>query len=147
LFSLVENSIKEGSKIEWKVFLAKEHPLKTILVIIFLLMISFLIFLYFGSFLLFLSLLILFGALNPYFIPIEYEFNEKDIVVKKFYYTLKRPWNEFRRVEELRNGILLSPFKKRGFLDHFRGVHILFPSDKKLRIKILNYAKKRVYQS
>ncbi len=130
----------------WRVFLAKEHPIKTAIVGIFLFFLSIFILKVFGTFFLFVSLLVLFGTLNPYFVPISYEFTEEEIVVKKFYYTLRRPWKEFKRVELLKNGILLSPFKKRGFLDNFRGIHILFPKDKKLQLKIVTYAKTRIEQ-
>jgi hypothetical protein len=50
--------------------------------------------------------------------------------------TQKRKIREFKRLYEGKNGVLLSPFRHKTFLNQFRGVFLLLPSE---RDKIVNY--------
>jgi NOL1/NOP2/fmu family ribosome biogenesis protein len=44
--------------------------------------------------------------------------------------TQKRKLTEFRKVYVGRNGVLLSPFRRKTFLNQFRGVFLLLPEQR-----------------
>ena len=50
--------------------------------------------------------------------------------------TQRRELCEFKRLYEGKNGVLLSPFRRKTFLNQFRGVFLLLPAG---RDEIINY--------
>ncbi|MBN2380783.1 hypothetical protein JXM67_13370 [candidate division WOR-3 bacterium] len=151
---------KVPKEIDWRVFLAPEHPWKTSIIAIVLAGVVFMVG-YFVYDLLpksdsslrilpsilagFLTFLLFFGSFNNYFIPISYHMDREEIVIKKFYFKDHRPWKMFRRFFLTRSGVVLSTFATRKkFLDNFRGVQLLLPTDKEKRKKVLDFISSKV---
>ncbi len=83
-----------------------------------------------------LGFIILFLSLHSYFFPTHYEVNDKEVTIKTIFATQRRQLNEFKRLYYGKNGVLLSPFKHKTFLNQFRGVFLLLPTE---RDEIVNY--------
>jgi len=147
-------------EIEWRVFLAPESPWKTVIVLILVVGMILLI----GKFVFdivpgdnpsvkilpamlagLLTFFLFFAVLNNYFVPIKYHLDREEIIIKKFYYTDKRPWSMFRRFFMTRSGVVLSTFATRKrFLDNTRGVQIMLPTDTEKRQKVLDFIQSKV---
>ncbi len=110
---------------EWKIWLLKKHKLKGIFAISVILIFSFLAFIGFGSFYSFLSLIVFTFSLNNFLFPIKYKINSDKIIVEKIFWTREVPIKWIKRVEKIKGGVFISPFKKRKFLDNFRGIMII----------------------
>jgi hypothetical protein len=113
----------------WTVHRAKEEPGKTAIVVSFIGM--FLVFsaVFFGPVLALLAALILFIALNSYFLPVTVVFSDAGIDIDKRLFRTHYDWKQFRRWMRTSGGIVLSPFSRRNYLDNFRGIHLLLPAD------------------
>jgi len=123
--------------IAWKIHKAKENPTKTIIASAFLLfVILFFLFVYDLLWAL-IAILIFFIALNSFFLPVTYTMTDKAIMVDKKIYKYQREWQIFRKYYLTGNGLILSPFSRRNFLDNFRGLHLLLPKDKDEIIKFI----------
>jgi hypothetical protein len=72
---------------------------------------------------------VLFLALNTYFLPVTYTLTDKGIEVDKRLFTARYEWKQFRRWIRTSGGIVISPFSRKNYLDNFRGVHLLLPAD------------------
>lgn len=131
--------------IRWKVWLAGERPWMTLIASgIVAGTIAFFIW-YIHLWAGVLALLVFFALLNPYFIPTYYELSFEEVVIRKFYYTDRRPWKMFRRFFLTRSGVVLSTFASRQrFLDNFRGVQLFLPTDKEKRDKVLDYIENKL---
>ncbi|MEO0110661.1 MAG: hypothetical protein ABIK99_05015 [candidate division WOR-3 bacterium] len=122
----------------WKIHKAKENPKKTIFVSLFLFFLLLFFFLFYGLFWTLLAFLFLFATLNSYFLPITYTLTEEGILVDKKIYKFKREWKGFKKIIVLKNGLLLSPFEKKTFLDNFRGLFIFLPEERDKVISFIN---------
>jgi hypothetical protein len=153
------SSRKPPKEIRWRVFLAPEHPWKTVIILLLLTGIILVI----GKYVYdivpgeatdrilpailagILVFLLFFGSFNLYFIPVDYHITQEEIVIKKFYHTDRREWNTFRRFFLTRSGVVLSTFATRKrFLDNFRGVQLLLPTDTDERKKVLSFIEARL---
>ena len=112
---------------KWTVHPAAANPVKTVLSIVFIA--AFLVFVGFiyGVFWIFFGFVVLLVSLHSYFFPTAYEITEKEVIKRSIFMTQKRQLSEFRRVYEGKNGVLLSPFRRKTFLNQFRGVFLLLP--------------------
>jgi hypothetical protein len=81
----------------------------------------------FGPMLGMLAVVVLFLALNTYFLPITYMLTDKGIEIDKRLFTARYEWKQFRRWFRTSGGIVVSPFSRKNYLDNFRGVHLLLP--------------------
>jgi hypothetical protein len=141
-------------EISWRVFLAPEHPWKTVIILVLLAGIILVIGKYVYDIIPgetparilpsilagILVFLLFFGSFNPYFIPINYHLTREEIVIKKFYHTDRRPWKTFRRFFLTRSGVVLSTFlTRKRFLDNFRGVQLILPTEGKERERVLSF--------
>ena len=126
---------------KWSVHPAKYNRTKTIVSLIFVF--SFIIFIsiFYGIFWGILGFIVLFFSLHSYFFPTSYEVNDKEVVVKNIFATQRRKLKEFNRLYRGKNGILLSPFKHKTFLNQFRGVFLLLPAQPD---DIVNYLNKLI---
>jgi hypothetical protein len=111
----------------WTVHRAKENPAKTVVAAVFILAFVGFSWAVFGPVLGMLAIVVLFLALNTYFLPVTYTFTDKGIEVDKRMFTARYEWKQFRRWFRTTGGIVVSPFSRRTFLDNFRGVHLLLP--------------------
>ena len=123
---------------KWSVHPAKDNYKKTILSMIFI--VGFLVFIaiFYGIFWSFLGFVILFVSLYSYFFPSYYEVDEECVTIRNMFITQSRKLTEFKKVYRGKNGILLSPFKRKTILNQFRGVFLLLPKD---RAKIEEYVR------
>jgi len=117
--------------LSWTVHRARETPRKTVVVGVFILAFVGFSWAVFGPMLGMLAVVVLFLALNTYFLPITYTFTDKGIEVDKQLFTARYEWKQFRRWIRTSGGIVLSPFSRKNYLDNFRGVHLLLPADKR----------------
>jgi len=151
---------KLPQEIEWRVFLAPEHPWKTSITLVLLFGVIFLV----GTFVYdllpkndgnlrilpavvagFLSFLLFFASFNNYFLPVRFRLTREEVIIKKFYYTDKREWKMFRRYFLTQSGAVLSTFPTRQrFLDNFRGIQLLLPTDNDERQKVLDFIESKV---
>ena len=115
--------------LSWTVHRAKETPTKTIVASVFILGFVAFSWAVFGPMLGILALVVLFLALNTYFLPITYTLADKGIEVDKRLFTARYEWKQFRRWFRTTGGIVISPFSRKNYLDNFRGVHLLLPAD------------------
>jgi hypothetical protein len=115
--------------LSWTVHRAREAPAKTLVASVFILAFVAFSWFVFGPVLGFLAVVVLFLALNTFFLPITYTFTDKGIEVDKRLLTTRYEWKQFRRWFRTTGGIVISPFSRRNYLDNFRGVHLLLPAD------------------
>jgi hypothetical protein len=126
--------------LSWTVHRAKETPVKTVVVAIFILAFVAISWTVFGPMLGILAVVVLFLALNTYFLPITYTLTDKGIEVDKRLFTGRYEWKQFRRWFRTSGGIVISPFSRKNYLDNFRGVHLMLPSDPQ---RIFDYLDRR----
>jgi hypothetical protein len=69
---------------------------------------------------------VLFLSLEGFFLPTKYELRGENLTVRKAFSRSELSWSAFRRVYEDRNGLTLSPFRRRTFLEPYRSARILF---------------------
>ncbi len=124
----------------WTVHRAKETPVKTAVVLVFILAFVGFSWAMFGPMLGMLAVVVLFLALNTYFLPITYLLTDKGIEIDKRLFTTRYEWKQFRRWFRTTGGVVISPFSRRNHLDNFRGVHLLLPADPQ---PIVAYLEKR----
>lgn len=125
----------------WSVHPAKYNRTKTTLSLIFIVGFLTYVAIFFGVIFSIIGVIILFASLHSYYFPTHYEVNETMIVIKTIFATQRRELKEFKKVHLGKNGILLSPFKKKTFMNQFRGVFLLLPEK---RDDIVNYLNERI---
>ncbi|MEO0275792.1 MAG: hypothetical protein ABIM60_03305 [candidate division WOR-3 bacterium] len=106
-------------------FPARKNLKKAIFFIVFLIFITLLFTFSFGIFWGIFAFLILFFSNISFFTKTEYEITDKKIIVKRFFYKIEKDWEWVKRIEVDKNGIFLSPFEKKSWLDPFRGIFLL----------------------
>ena len=126
---------------KWTVHPAKRDLLKTLLSGFFVS--AFLIFvaIFYGIFWSIFGFIVLLVSLHSYFFPTSYEITKDEVVIKNIFMTQRRKLSEFRKVYVGRNGTLLSPFRRKTFLNQFRGVFLLLPVN---RDEILTLLRSRI---
>jgi hypothetical protein len=115
--------------LSWTVHRARETPAKTVVATAFILAFVAFSWAVFGPMLGVLAVVVLFLALNTYFLPITYTLTDKGIEVDKRMFTARFEWKQFRRWFRTTGGIVISPFSRKNYLDNFRGVHLMLPID------------------
>ncbi len=118
------------NEISWTVHKAKENSAKTIIASVFLIIVILFFLFFYGLLWALIAILVFFISLNSYYLPITYRLTDKSIIIDKKIYKYQREWQIFRKYYLTGNGLVLSPFSRRNFLDNFRGIHILLPKDK-----------------
>ncbi len=137
------NDIPSAAPITWTFHPARYAPIKTVISLAIIVFFLTLIQIFYGAFWVVLGLLFLFASLNSFFLPTVYVLDQDSVTIKKLYYTNRREFKEFRRYYSGKNGILLSPFAKRTFLNNFRGLFLYLPSEGDLRDKINDFVKQK----
>ena len=126
---------------KWSVHPARQHRIKTIVTGIFIACFLVFVTVFYGTIFGVLGLVILFVSLYSYYFPTHYEVTEDALVVKNIFMTQRRDLSEFKKVYRGKNGVLLSPFRRKTFLNHFRGVFLLLPER---RDEIIVYLEERI---
>ena len=119
--------------LSWKVLPARNRKKFTIFISTVTLFVL-IVYLAMGIYWAFFSLIILLGSLFQFYTVTEYILDDDGITIKRPFYSVRKKWEEFRRVEETRSGIFLSPFSQPSRLDSFRGVHLIIDEDRKTEV-------------
>jgi hypothetical protein len=114
---------------KWSVHPARENMIKTTVSLFFIFAFLIYVSVFFGIVFAVVGFIILFVTLHSYYFPTHYELTDSEIITKKFFGSQRRMLNEFRMVYEGKNGILLSPFRRKTFLNQFRGIFVLVPRE------------------
>ncbi len=123
---------------KWQVHPAKKNITKTILSTAFIIIFVTLIAIFYNLYWALLGLIFLIASLNSYYFPTNYEITDEEVIVKTIFSTNKRKLKEFKKYYIGKNGILLSPFTHKTFLNNFRGIFLLLPEE---RNEIINFIK------
>jgi hypothetical protein len=78
----------------------------------------------------FLAVLILTASLGVFFFPTNYTLNEDGLTVEFLGTKQVKKWDSFVRAEPEKNGIFLSPFSRKNFLEHYRGIFVRYNGNK-----------------
>jgi len=84
------------------------------------------------------SILILLGALCPFFLPTDYELTSDKVKVRFFFSQKEKEWSFYRSFYVDKNGVLLSPFERPSRLENFRGIYIRFDRNKDQVVKFVS---------
>jgi len=128
----------------WTVHPAKRNLTKTVLTAFFITLFLVIVGVFYGIFWSVFGFIVLFVSLHSYFFPTSYAVDDEEVVIKNIFMTQKRKLNEFRKVYVGKNGTLLSPFKRKTFLNQFRGVFLLLPEQ---RNEVLEFLRVRIEKS
>ncbi len=94
-----------------------------------------------GPFWFLLSVLLLGGAIVPYFSLTRYRLDDEGVTVYRTFYTIHKSWREYRSYYPDRYGVLLSPFSRPSRLENFRGLYLRFTNN---REEVLAFVKGKV---
>ncbi|MFB3897448.1 MAG: hypothetical protein ACE14V_14210 [bacterium] len=131
--------------IVWKVHPFREHWVKSVAVILFLIsLFTFIQSEFKQSLLTFISIAVLVGSLLRYFLPTQYKIDIEGVHYTFLGLTKTRKWTEFKTFYVCKTGVQLSPFPRPHWLDPFRGYFVLVGKDKEV---IVNYIRARVHDS
>ncbi len=78
-----------------------------------------------------LSVVILVGSLHNYFFTSSYSLSSKGVEIRGLFGTQKKEWSSFKSFWVDSSGVSLSPFKRRSWLEHYRGMRLLFSENRK----------------
>ena len=113
--------------LEWSAWPAKEKPLFTLGIVLFLLAIWIAVgYIYREAVWVLLAVILLLGAVAPFFVITRYRLDEEGVSMKRYVTTMKKRWEELRSYYPDKNGVLVSPFAKPSRLENFRGVYLRF---------------------
>lgn len=126
---------------KWSVHPARSNRTKAIVVAIFA--VIFLVYIgnFYGIFWSLFGLIVLFLSSYSFYFPTHYETSDEEVVIKGLFTKQKRSLKEFKKVYEGKNGLLLSPFRHKTFLNRFRGIFLFLPAN---REPIITYLREKV---
>jgi hypothetical protein len=126
---------------KWTVHPATRDLTKTLISSVFVTAFIIIVGAFYGIFWSIFGFVVLFVSLHSYFFPTSYDINDEEVVIKNIFMTQRRKLSEFRKVYVGKNGTLLSPFRRKTFLNQFRGVFLLLPEQ---RDEILEFLRTRI---
>ena len=127
------------SVLKWRSHPFKRKILTSFLVILCLLAVWISVYLTtFSVLMTIVSVVILLGALSPFFLPTDYELTPDKIRVRFFFSLREKEWSFYRSFYVDKNGVLLSPFAKPSRLENFRGIYIRFDQNKDQVVKFVS---------
>jgi hypothetical protein len=132
------------AKIKYEIFHFKNNFKKSIFVSIFLFSLLIILLLFWGFLWFLLALLLFWATLNNYFFKITYQLDEEGITIKKIFLKNYRQWKEFKKILYTQNGLVLSPFPYKTYLDNFRGLHIFLPQNPIIRKAVVDFINKKI---
>lgn len=129
---------------EWKSFPFIENPVKSILLVLFLIFFSFVLWRFTVikwdmPIFYFLGMLYLVISIISYFIPTRYLIYDDKIVIYYLSIKVERPFSSFGCFYHDKKSLTLSTFKRPRRLDVFRGQMIRFSKDKKEKDKVIEF--------
>ncbi len=126
---------------KWEVLPAKKNPKKFVFFLTFVVFVGLLFGLSFGPIFGILALLVILGSNANFFTKTKYEITKDKIIVKRPFYEIKKDWEWVKRIEIDKNGIFLSPFESKTWLDPFRGVYLLCDNPEEIYDKLKRMGK------
>ena len=78
----------------------------------------------------FLAALILTASLGVFFFPTRYTLTEEGLTVEFLGTKQVKKWGGFARTIPEASGIFLSPFSRKSFLEHYRGIFVRYDGNK-----------------
>ena len=113
--------------LEWSVWPARDRPWATAVLLVSLAVLGVLIVQGTGDRVLgVLAPVFVLASVGSFIAKTEYRLTPESIEVRTLGVARARPWTEMRRATADRNGIFLSPFEKRSWLEAYRGVRLPF---------------------
>lgn len=70
------------------------------------------------------GVVILLAAISPFLLPTRFTLNQQGVTQRSRLTFKQRPWQDLKRWQEDRNGILVSPFRAASWLDEVRGIYL-----------------------
>ena len=114
---------------------ARERPVATVFVVLFMLGIFYLVFSITGSVIMVLIAgLIFLITLSTYFLVTTYMIDERVVSIKYLFNVKQRNLSAFRTMYPGRRGVLLSPFLAPSRLENFRGFYLRYGKDNKAEV-------------
>ena len=112
------------NELTWRVFPARD---KRKLAVFLLVVVAFLSIVFYtsGVFWTVFAAVILALSLSSFFTPTTYTMDDEKVTIKRPLYSITRRWDNVRRVTVHKNGVFLSPFRKRTRMENFRGVFLI----------------------
>jgi len=121
--------------LQWKSHPARERPLATIFVVIFILIIFYFVYKISDNFLMVIMAFFIFlVALTTFFFPTTYTVDQRKVTIKYLFTLKERNITAFRSVFPGTRGVLLSPFLGPTRLENFRGFYLRYGKDNKEEI-------------
>ncbi len=117
--------------LSWRYHPASKNKLKTASAILVILLFGFFVWWY-TQLVIFalLAAVILTASLGIFFFPTQYTLTEEDFTVEFLGTKQVKKWDGFARAEPDQNGIFLSPFARKGFLENYRGIFVRYNGNK-----------------
>lgn len=115
-----------GQSLSWTVWPAGERPLRSAVLIIFLIAVAWAISSWFGAVWILLAMVILLGSLASYFFPTLYRLGPESVSARGLLSRKKRAWSGLRKYYVGNNGVHLSPYSRPSRLENFRSIYLPF---------------------
>jgi len=77
-----------------------------------------------------LAVLILIASLGVFFFPTRYTLSEDGLTIEFLGTKQVKKWDSFVRAEPEKSGIFISPFARKSFLEHYRGLFVRYDGNK-----------------
>jgi hypothetical protein len=133
---------QSGLALTWSVRPCTMSPKRSATAVAVILGFGFLVLVVFGDgFWAVFSVVVLFVSLHNYFLTTRYSLSEKGVEVKGPLGTQRKEWKSFRSFWVDAAGVSLSPFKGRSWLEHYRGVRLLFRGN---AAEVIGFVKQRL---
>jgi len=124
--------------LEWSVWPAREKPLLSLGLTVLLIAIWVAVgYIYREAVWVLLAVILLLGAVAPFFVITRYRLDEEGVSMKRYVTTMKKRWEEMRSYYPDKNGVLVSPFVKPSRLENFRGVYLRFGGNREKVLAVL----------
>lgn len=125
--------------LQWKSHPARERPIATIFVSIFILIIFYFVYdITKEPLMVVMAAAIFLVALTTFFFPTRYTVDERKVTIKYLFTLKERNLSAFRSVFPGQRGVLLSPFLVPTRMENFRGFYLRYARDNKEEVdKIL----------
>ena len=132
------NTLNPTPLLEWSAWPAREKPLFALGLVLFLLAIWVAVgYIYREAVWVLLAVILLLGAVAPFFVITRYRLDEEGVSMKRYVTTMKKRWEELRSYYPDNNGVLVSPFAKPSRLENFRGVYLRFGGNREKVLAVL----------
>ncbi len=116
--------------LEWTVHPLRRHPLKGVLLLLVLLSVEyFLIFVWASPYFALFAAFVLVAATGRFLFPTHYRLDPRGVEARFLGSRRFRPWQGLRRMRRAREGVLLTPFRRRSILDEPRGIFLMFDEE------------------